>query len=223
MQAKSRSPKSVPARPSPATAEDAGAARGAALHLRLWRQLSAAIPAANMLGALLVFVFLAYVVPTPAVGNSDELVRLNQRLNLIAFVGAMPVLIWIGTLWSLRVNAPTRAWVVTGGSPGSVERDLALREPLRLATVDAVLWVAGAIGFAALNAPSSGALALQVGGTVLRACDVRADLSAGRACRAPGRGAGAREGRAFAARGARHLDQNAALVGLRDRRRGAGD
>jgi hypothetical protein len=106
MQAAPHASTSASARASPAAAEDPGAARGAALHLRLRRQLSAAIPAANVLGALLVFVFLAYVVPTPAVGNSDELVRLNRRLNLIAFVGAMPVLIWIGTLWSLRVNAP---------------------------------------------------------------------------------------------------------------------
>jgi hypothetical protein len=62
---------------------------------------------------------------------------------------------------------PTRAWLIAGGAPGPAERGLALREPLRLATVDAILWVAGAIGFAALNAPTSGALALQVGGTVL--------------------------------------------------------
>lgn len=163
MQAESPATKHAPARLSPATAEDPGAARGAALYLRLRRQLRAAIPAANMLGALLVFVFLAYVVPTPTTRYSDQLVR----LNLIVFLGAMPVLICIGMVWSLRVNAPTRAWLIAGVSPGPAERELALREPLRLATVDAVLWVAGAIAFAALNAPASRPLALQVGGTIL--------------------------------------------------------
>ena len=143
--------------------EDSAVARGAALRVRLGRQLGAVIPAGNVLGALLVFVFLAYVVPTPPVPHADEL----TRLNLIVFIAGMPLLIWLGTAWSRRVDAPTRAWLMAGRSPDARERELALREPLLLATVGAVLWVAGAGVFAALNTPSSPALALQVGGTIL--------------------------------------------------------
>ena len=113
-------------------------------------------------GALLVFVFLAFVVPVPSVSHPGRL----TLLNLAVFVAAMPVGFWIGRAWSLRIAAPTRAWLISGRVPDSSERELALRQPLQLATVGAVLWALAAVLFAGLNAAYSPATGVEAGGTI---------------------------------------------------------
>jgi adenylate cyclase len=135
----------------------------AGLYYRVRRQLSVAILGANVLGALLVFVFLSYVVPTPSVDDSDALVR----LSLIVFAVFLPVALVAGVVWGLRVTAPVRAWLVDGRALDEGMREVVLREPLLLAMVSAAIWGLGALGFGALNAPSSGLLALQIVVTVL--------------------------------------------------------
>ena len=69
-------------------AVDAVAAGGGSAFERLVRRRTTiAIVVANALGALLVFVFLAFVVPVPSVSHPGRL----TLLNLAVFVAAMPV------------------------------------------------------------------------------------------------------------------------------------
>jgi adenylate cyclase len=145
-------------------AVDAVAAGGGSAFERLVRRRTTiAIVVANALGALLVFVFLAFVVPVPSVSHPGRL----TLLNLAVFVAAMPVGLWIGRAWSLRIAAPTRAWLISGRVPDSSERELALRQPLQLATVGAVLWALAAVLFAGLNAAYSPATGVEAGGTIV--------------------------------------------------------
>ena len=132
---------------------------------RVRRQTTIAIVAANVLGALLVTVFLAFVVPVPSVSHPGRL----TVLNLIVFAVGMPVAVWVGRSWSLRAAAPTRAWLSAGRAPDARERELALRQPLLLATIDAVLWALAAALFTALNAVYSAATGVEAGVTILLA------------------------------------------------------
>ena len=66
------------------------------------------------MGALLVLVFLGYIVPTPAVDDSNAVLR----LNLLIFAGFMPVALVVGRMWSLRMTAPVRAWLVAARPTG---------------------------------------------------------------------------------------------------------
>jgi adenylate cyclase len=130
---------------------------------RVRRKLTVALMLANAAGALVVLVFLAFVVATPSTDDPGALVR----LNLIAFAVVLPVGILVGRAWSLRVAGPARAWLVAGRAPDEYELRVTLRQPLRLAGVSAALWTIGALGFGVLNAFESGLLALQVTVTVL--------------------------------------------------------
>jgi adenylate cyclase len=141
-----------------------GTVEFSAVELRVRRQTTIAIVAANVLGAL-VTVFLAFVVPVPSVRHPGRL----TLLNLSVFAAGMPVAVWVGRAWSLRAAAPTRAWLMAGRAPDAGERELALRQPLQLATIDAVLWALAAALFTALNAAYSAALGVESGGTILLA------------------------------------------------------
>jgi adenylate cyclase len=133
------------------------------LYQRVRRQLTIGIGAANVVGALLVLVFLGYVVPTPAVHDSNAVLR----LNLLVFAGFMPVAIVVGHIWSLRVTAPVRAWLVAARAPDEHELEATLREPLLLAGASAGVWVLAALIFGVINVTQSGLLGLQVAATVL--------------------------------------------------------
>ena len=68
------------------------------LDRRLQRRLAVAILSANAVGALIVFVFLSYVVPTPIASDPDEAIR----LNLIVFLAFMPLAMALGSILSMR-------------------------------------------------------------------------------------------------------------------------
>jgi adenylate cyclase len=127
------------------------------------RQLGVAIVAANAVGALLVFVFLGYVVPTPVDADPDA----SLRLNLLVFPPFMAIAMAIGAFLSLRTAPRVKSWFVDGRAPNELERDFALRQPIRLASISAAIWAAGALFFGALNAPRSTVLGLQVAVTTL--------------------------------------------------------
>jgi adenylate cyclase len=122
-----------------------------------------AIPAANLLGAVIVFIFLAWVVPAPAASHVADL----TRLNLIVFVVGVPLAISAGRVWALRVSGPIRAWLIAERFPNARERELTLRLPQRLATISGALWAVAAGVFGALNARYSLALGGEITGTVL--------------------------------------------------------
>jgi adenylate cyclase len=126
--------------------------RGAELVRHFRSRFFFGVAAANLIGAMVVFVFLAFVVPAPAEIEGDWAAF---RLNLLAFAGYMLVAIPLGIRWARSRAAPILRWLSEDRAPTANERDLALRLPLRGWTVMGTLWGAAALLFAVLNAPSS--------------------------------------------------------------------
>ncbi|MEA2390701.1 MAG: adenylate cyclase [Solirubrobacteraceae bacterium] len=127
------------------------------------RRLTSGMIAANVVGAVIVFTFLQWVVPTPAVRNPATL----TRLNLILFIVALPVMVGVGRVVSLRHSAPVRAWQIAERAPDDRERALTLALPLRLTLVAAALWSLAALCFGTVNVTRSAALGVEVSGTIL--------------------------------------------------------
>jgi adenylate cyclase len=119
------------------------------------------VVAANVAGAVIVFVFLAFVVP-PVPHAPDVTV-----LNLIVFVVFLLVVLPVGGVWTQRLARGTRTWLIEDRSPTPREREGILSFPLRQLIVEASLWGSGALIFAAINVPSSGLTGLQVGVAIL--------------------------------------------------------
>ncbi len=128
------------------------------------RRVTRSVVAANVIGALLVFLFLGFALPAPQLGRHTGPVVLT---NMAAFVAFMAVVIPAGIRLGKNRGAATRQWLTSGRRPNDAERRRALREPLRLLPVLAALWTLAAACFAALNLAYSGRLALNVGITVL--------------------------------------------------------
>src|SRR4051794_4720217 len=116
--------------------------------------------ASNVVGAALVFVLLAWVLPVPNLGNHV------LRANVIAFVVFVAITLPVGTLWSLHRFAPVSRWLEEGRDPTPDEQRIALRAPLSQVTVHATLWAAAGVLFTALNARYSDKLAVDVAITV---------------------------------------------------------
>jgi adenylate cyclase len=120
-----------------------------------------AVVAANVAGAVVVFVFLAFVVPP--VPNAPNV----TVPNLIAFVVFMLVVIPAGSAWTQRLGGNSRKWLAEDRPPTTEERTATLAFPVRQLVVEASGWGVGAIVFAAINVPYSGLTALQVSVAVL--------------------------------------------------------
>jgi adenylate cyclase len=119
--------------------------------------------AANVLGAAVVVVLVAFVLPTPELDDSDHVLLVN-----VAAAGAYVVVACIvGTLWGLRQMRQTRAWLEEERAPDDEERRRTLRAPLRLMRINGGLWILAALAFGALNATWSALLAVIVVATVV--------------------------------------------------------
>jgi adenylate cyclase len=130
---------------------------------RVARTLSAAILAANLIGALVVFGFLAWVLPLPDVPD-EEAVRTT---NAIALAGGLAVVVPLAFALSVAGVRPVLRWLRARRPPDHDEQLAALRAPLRLLTVQAGLWSLACVGFVALNLGYSSRLAVAVGITIV--------------------------------------------------------
>jgi adenylate cyclase len=118
------------------------------------------INAANVLGALLVTVFLVWVVPVPVPRVEGE------QLNLILAPAYLLAASVAGQLLGRRTGAVVLAWLGEGRLPDPRERDVTLRQALLQARNVAWLWAVAAVLFAGVNAFYSVPLALEVAVTV---------------------------------------------------------
>jgi adenylate cyclase len=134
----------------------------AELWRRNLRRSALAIALSNAVAAVVVFVYLAFVVPTPVVDTPHA--RLLNLITLVVFLG---VVFPVGTIWSLRRVRPTAAWMTAGRAPTPAERDYTLRGGLYQLEILAVGWAAGALVFFAVNLTISAALAVEVLATVV--------------------------------------------------------
>src|SRR5688572_18517888 len=134
----------------------------AALVLRVGLPLSAAIMTANAVGAAVVFVFLAWVLPLPDVPDHLDARTVNRIVVGAFLLAAMP----IGFLWSYHRVRGEVEWLRADRPPEPSEQQRTLRAPVRL-PVQASLWSIGAALFLVLNLQYSTRLAFAVGITIL--------------------------------------------------------
>src|SRR5437764_9843011 len=137
-------------------------ARSAADRVR--RRYGYMMVTANLAGAVVVFAFLAFVLPSAGTVKHPGTVRL---INLITFAvyGAVAFpLVWTRSarLWRRRTE-----WLDSGREPTDTERALFLRYPLRQQVFSAFAWGGAAILFGALNAPFSAEVAGNVAITIV--------------------------------------------------------
>jgi adenylate cyclase len=125
--------------------------------------MAPAVVGANLVGALVVYVFAGFVVPGPEVEDRSQVLIWNLVATGI-YLGISSV---IGVTWGIRTMKPIRTWLREDREPSDRDRRMVLRAPLRLLAISAVLWSAAAVVFGALNATWSAALAVTVAPTVL--------------------------------------------------------
>jgi adenylate cyclase len=135
-----------------------------ALIVGIQRQLKSASIAANVAGAVIVFLFLVFALPPPrGLGHKWELVALNGGLLALTMVIGLPLASAVLTrLWRERLG-----WAVRGREPTLRDRELTLRFPVTQQLFVAGLWGLDAIFYLAVNMFFSAELALGVGITIL--------------------------------------------------------
>jgi adenylate cyclase len=119
---------------------------------------------ANGIGASIVYVLAFYVIPSPPeLDQETEALVVNLATSAIYLLVALVV----GTVWGFKRVNPTRKWINEERAPDEEELRVALRGPLRILLVNAVLWLVGVFVFGALNLIYSPVLAATVGVTAL--------------------------------------------------------
>ena len=125
-----------------------------------------AIGLANAIGALVVAFFAVFALPKPKIEGGDDPTLVNTVAAAVYVVLALAV----GIVWGRRRveegRHGLREWLEAEREPDDDERLHVLRAPLRLMTVQLVLWGVATVLFTVLNATFSALLALAVGLTV---------------------------------------------------------
>ena len=130
------------------------------LGTRVGLALTVVIVIANVVGAVVVLVLAAWVLPTGPMADPAG----AQAANMALAVGYIAVAVPIGVLWGSR-----RFRRKPGDDAAQVrrEREVVLYGPIRVVTAQATLWAVAAVLFAALNLQYGPRLGTQVGETIL--------------------------------------------------------
>jgi adenylate cyclase len=139
--------------------EGAAGLSRAALERRTRWLLIVAVGGANLSGALFVMLFSSFVMPDPPGLANPERIRL---INLVVFASYVLFGAPFGVVWGMRLFRPLRGFAGHDRDPDDDERRAVLRGPLRLMVMQATLWGAGAVGWAAIDLAFSPLLALKV-------------------------------------------------------------
>ncbi len=135
---------------------------GAAVARRTQILLLLAIGAANMAGAIVVFVFAVWVVPSPDVEDETGPIL----VNLVALGIYLVVALFVGFTWGLKRFQSVRTWLREDREPTDEEKRLVLRAPVRAGLIASVLWGLAIVVFATINLTFAGSLAIVVAITV---------------------------------------------------------
>jgi adenylate cyclase len=122
------------------------------------RRMRIGLSAANVIGALTVYLFLQLLVPIPAHLRHDTGWIL---LNVALFVLFGGVATLIANIWGPRSAEEIRRWYLAGRQPDQLQRERALRQPLVQMRLDAILWLAAGGLFVTANAFKSTTIAVQ--------------------------------------------------------------
>ncbi len=110
--------------------------------------LTLAMVVANLIGAVIAFVMVVWVVPFPAL---DELDRRSWELPALLLGAYVAIAVGIGIVLSLRRTNPVRDWAISGREATPAEQELVLRLPWRLVAIQVVLWLTGSALFTAFG------------------------------------------------------------------------
>ena len=130
----------------------------AALRVRVQSLTTAAIVSAHLVGVGAVVALVAWVLPRPEAISAE--LFLADAIAIPAYVVAA---LAVGVVWGTRGALGRLAWILDDRPPTAEERDTALRIPLSLVAVQAVLWLGGLAVFTVLTIVVQPALALTVG------------------------------------------------------------
>ena len=121
---------------------EAGAPSGAQLAVAMRRRLRWVAVVANGLGAVNVFLFLAFLVPVSG-GRPADAGR-TIAINAVAGAVYLALTLWLGIRWGTRDLAPVARWLRDERPATEADRAATLRVPLISARVPAVLWMGAA-------------------------------------------------------------------------------
>src|SRR4051812_26898525 len=116
---------------------EAGGPSGEQLAVAVKRRLGRAAVAANTLGAIDVFLFLAFLVPVSG-GQPDDVSR-TIVINAIAGAVSLTLTLWLGFRWARREFAPVERWLRDERPATEADRKATLQVPLVNARVSALL------------------------------------------------------------------------------------
>lgn len=113
---------------------------------------------ANVIGAVILFVLVSWVIPVPQIANDDEI----RLINVIALTVFVVVAVVSGIVKTLRDIRPVRRWLLEDRPPTYTEQSIALLAPSRFAWRLVTHWGLGVVIFTTLNATFNPRLALVV-------------------------------------------------------------
>ena len=134
---------------------------GEELSQRTARKLTRALVISNVGGALDVFYFLAFLLPTQGV-DQDRM----RLLNGVVFVPCLVIGVAVGKTVGARIGHPVISWLESGQPPTEQARRAALRQPLWLMYLNGSLWLSAAVVFGLLNVVASPRLACVIALTI---------------------------------------------------------
>ena len=117
---------------------------------------------ANVIGAVIVFALIRWVLPLPDIDQPDHVQRVNVTWLVAYLVFAVPT----GTLWVLWLLRPVLGWLREDRPPTDEEQRIVLLTPARELIVHGTLWALGTVVFTVINARYDGKLAVLVAITV---------------------------------------------------------
>ncbi len=124
-------------------------------------RLTPAMLGSNVLGALVVYVYLAYLVPD--VPGSDRL----TTANLVVFLSYVGGAVLLGALGSVLLAMRLLRWLRPGHPVDDRDRAVTLALPSRLVRLYGALWALGVLVFGGLNLAVSFAAAAQIAVTTV--------------------------------------------------------
>src|SRR5947209_6694202 len=124
-----------------------GRTDGPELIQRVNREITKALTLANLIGAIVVFVFLIVVLPARHQPPLGKVILLTVPAGVAYLVFTS----FAGPKWGRALARPRNAWLQEGRVPTEGEQRLTLRLPVRQLVVPAGLWGAGAVIFGLIN------------------------------------------------------------------------
>jgi adenylate cyclase len=133
---------------------------GTSIIARAAPALTIGVIVSNLVGAVILFVLVAWVIPVPQVSDDDKL----RLINVIVLTVYVLLAVISGVIKSARDIGPVREWLMADPErpPTSEEQALALLAPSRLLWRLMTHWGLGIVIFTALNAAFAPRLALVV-------------------------------------------------------------